>query len=212
MSKAITLFAGFLIGAVAFFIGLGFAGSERAGGVTIDDEYFEGAVYSDGVNMIDGGEFVGPIDTTSAADFDSTVSVAGATTLSGTLTYLEKTTSLTGSTTLTRADSGTTIVWNTSGGTTTLPAVATATGTVLRFVVGSALTTYNAEIKSAEGDNIEGSMIIAGAVVDCDASDRIYVLIDGENLGDFVELRSNGQKWFVTQSNALTTGKLLCDG
>ena len=89
----------------------------------------------------------------------------------------------------------------------------TATGTVYRFVVASALTsTYNAEILSAEGDNIEGSMIVAGAVVDCDASDRIYVLTDGENLGDFVELRSDGQKWFVTQSNALTSGKLLCDG
>lgn len=147
-----------------------------------------------------------------ATSLSSTLAVTGATTLSSTLTYLEKTTSLTGSTTLTVADSGTTIVWNTSGGTTTLPAVATATGTVLRFVVGSALATLNAEIKSAEGDNIEGSMIVAGAVVDCDASDRIYVLIDGENLGDFVELRSTGQKWFVTQSNALTSGKLLCDG
>jgi hypothetical protein len=136
----------------------------------------------------------------------------GGQTTVGELIALEESTSLTGSTTLTNAQSNTTIYWNTTGGTTTLPAVATATGTVFRFVVASAIATYNAQISSAEGDNIEGSMIVAGAVVDCDASDRIYVLIDGENLGDFVEIRSNGQKWYVTQSNALTSGKLLCDG
>lgn len=144
---------------------------------------------------------------TGAATFASTLDVTGQ------VTMRDKVSSLTGSTTLTSTQSNTTIVWNTSGGTTTLPAVATATGTVFHFLVGSALTsTYNAQISSAEGDNIEGSMIVAGAVVDCDASDRIYVLTDGENLGDFVELRSDGQKWFVTQSNALTAGKLLCDG
>lgn len=158
------------------------------------------------------------VDTEDGYSVDGTTVIDGSGNYDGavtasSLTYLESVTSLTGSTTLTTADSGKTIYWNTSGGTTTLPAVSTATGTIIRFVVGSALTgTYNAQISSAEGDNIEGSLIVAGAVVDCNAVDRIYVLTDGENLGDFVELRSNGQNWYVTQSNALTSGKLLCDG
>lgn len=142
----------------------------------------------------------------------TTLTVTGDTSFESGLLALEKSEAVTGANTLTASESGTTFYWTTSGGTTTLPAVATATGTVYRFVVGSALATTNAQISSAEGDNIEGSMIVAGAVVDCDAVDRIYVLIDGENIGDFVELRSNGQKWYVTQSNALTSGKLLCDG
>ena len=170
-------------------------------------------LFSNSVTMSGSNTFSGATTISGAATLSSTLAVTGATTLSSTLAYLEKNQSLTGSTTLTNALSGSTIFWNTSGGTTTLPAASTATGTVYRFVVASALTaTYNAQISSAEGDNIEGSMIVAGAVVDCDASDRIYVLTDGENLGDFVELRSDGQKWFVTQSNALTSGKLLCDG
>lgn len=135
-----------------------------------------------------------------------------AVTMSDTLTYLEKTEDVSAANVLTASESGTTFYWVTTGATTTLPAVSTATGTVFRFVVGSALATTNAVILSAEGDNLEGSLIVAGAVVDCDASDRVYVLIDGENIGDFVEVRSNGQKWSITQSNALTSGKLLCDG
>lgn len=144
--------------------------------------------------------------------FNDTVTISGATTLSSTLTYREKSEAVTAANTITAAESGTTFYLTTTGATSTLPAVATATGTVFRFVVGSALATTNAVIASAEGDNIEGSLIVAGAVVDCDASDRISVVIDGENIGDYVELRSNGTVWAITQSNALTTAKLLCDG
>lgn len=132
--------------------------------------------------------------------------------VSGELTYLEKSEAVTGANTVTSSESGSTFYWTTTGATSTLPAVATATGTVFRFVVGSALATTNAVIASAEGDNLEGSMIVAGAVVDCDATDRIELIIDGENIGDYVEVRSNGQYWFITESNALTAGKLTCNG
>jgi hypothetical protein len=177
---------------------------------------------SDSLGAYDATTITNPWTFESAVTLESTLGVTGAlsaTSLSasgqttlGEVTALEESLSVTGSTTLTSAQSNTTIYWKTTGGTTTLPAVATATGTVYRIVVGAALATYNADILSAEGDNIEGSLIVAGAVVDCDAVDRVYFVTDGENLGDFVELRSNGQKWFVTQSNALTTGKLACDG
>jgi hypothetical protein len=154
-------------------------------------------------------EGLGAIDATTYTNpqvFSDTV------TFSSTITYLESTESITGANTVTKAESGKTFVWNTTGATSTLPSVATATGTVYRFVVGSALATTNAVILSAEGDNMEGSLIVAGAVVDCDANDRIELIVDGENLGDFVEVRSDGQKWFITTSNALTAGKLTCNG
>jgi hypothetical protein len=110
--------------------------------------------------------------------------------------------------TLEHWESGSTIYASATGTTTTLP-VARA-GLVYRFVVGGALDTANWVIDSAEGDNIEGSLIVAGAVVDCDAEDQLNFVADGENLGDYVELRSNGSKWFITQSNVLTTAKLTC--
>lgn len=106
--------------------------------------------------------------------------------------------------------SGSTFYLSASGTVLQLPAP--RDGDVFRFVVNGAINIVNMVILSAEGDNIEGSLIVAGAVVDCDATDRIDFVVDGENLGDYVELRSDGSKWFVTQSNALTTAKLTCSG
>ena len=111
--------------------------------------------------------------------------------------------------TLVNAESFTTSYLSGAISSSTLPAVATATSTVYRFAISAAISA-DVHIVSAEGDNIEGSMIVAGAVVDCDAEDRISFIGDGENLGDFVEVRSDGQKWFITQSNALTAAKLTC--
>ncbi len=187
------------------------------------------AVILVGIALVSGGkdEGLGAIDRTTisnpwtfsdtvtmsgATTLSSTLAVTGATTLSSTLTYLEKSTSLSANSSTTNTMSGTTFYVNTTGSTTTLPSVSTATGTVYKFVIASAIETNDFTINSAEGDNIEGSMIVAGAVVDCDANDKIKFIVDGENLGDFVQLRSNGQKWFVTESNALTSGKLTCDG
>jgi hypothetical protein len=92
----------------------------------------------------------------------------------------------------------------------TLPAVASSAGVTLKFVIATAFDTANVVIDSAEGDNIEGSLIVAGAVVDCDAEDQIDFVHDGENLGDYVELRSNGVNWFIGDSGALTGSKLTC--
>ena len=141
------------------------------------------------------------------------VTISGDATISGVLGYLEKTASTSANSSSTVAMSGTTFyIAGPDGATTTLPAVAAATGTVLRWVIATAIATNDFTIVSPEGDNIEGSMIVAGAVVDCNANDKIKFVVSAENLGDAVELRSDGQKWFVTDSNALTAGALTCDG
>lgn len=141
----------------------------------------------------------------------TTLNVSGATTLSGAVNLLEDTASPLVATPLTVADSGTTIYMASSTGLTyTLPAVASSAGTVYKFVVAAAFATSNAIIASAEGDNIEGALIVAGAVVDCDAEDFVNFVADGENLGDFVELRSDGTSWFIGASGGLASAKMTC--
>jgi hypothetical protein len=93
--------------------------------------------------------------------------------------------------------------------TVTLPAV-TATGTMFRFQVNGALTGTSALIKSAEGDNIEGTLIVAGAVVDCRGEDQINIITDGEAIGDYVEFISSGTQWLLVDSGVLTGGKMTC--
>lgn len=111
-------------------------------------------------------------------------------------------------TTLLAADSGTTYYVSASGTTITLPAV--ADGLYFRFAVNGAITDANVVIDSAEGDNIEGTLIVAGAVVDCAAEDQINIVYDGENIGDYVELYSDGSQWLIGDSGALTASKLTC--
>ena len=111
--------------------------------------------------------------------------------------------------TLTSADYGKTVYFaSTTGYTITLPAA--TIGASVKFVVNTAFGTSNMVIDSAEGDNIEGSLIVAGAVVECDAEDQVNFVNDGENLGDFVQLDSDGTNWYITGSGALTAAKLTC--
>jgi len=111
--------------------------------------------------------------------------------------------------TLRETDLGKTVYLEAASGTTvTLPAA--KDGGFLRFVINTAFDTANVIIDSAEGDNIEGALIVAGAVVDCDAEDQLNFVNDGENLGDFVELVSDGTSWYIGASGALTASKLTC--
>lgn len=139
----------------------------------------------------------------------STLNITGAVALGGDLNYEESTEAVTADNTLTVAESGKVSYLSGGAATSTLPAVASSDGVVFRFVVGAAVSA-DIHIASAEGDNIEGSLMVAGAIVDCDAIDRIDIIADGENLGDYVELRSNGTKWFITASNALSSSKMTC--
>lgn len=150
----------------------------------------------------------------------STLTVSGASTLTGDTTLTGEVTlkegsttlaptSISATTTLTAANSGTTYYLSASGTTIILPAVTTA-GLNYRFVINGAADTGNFIIDSAEGDNVEGTLIVAGAVVDCAAEDQLDFVVDGENVGDYVEVRSDGTQWLIGDSGVLTAGKLTC--
>ena len=105
-------------------------------------------------------------------------------------------------------DSGTTYLVSASGTQITLPALRDSL--TYKFKVNGAIDTANVVIKSSEGDNIEGTLIVAGAVVDCDAEDQINIIADGENIGDYVEITSDGTQWLIGDSGALTASKMTC--
>lgn len=149
------------------------------------------------------GQFTGGLSTVLASSIGST-SVG--------LNYYKPVVTYTSDTTLTASQSGTIFAMGTAGLDLTLPAVASSNGVHYRFVVSAAYATTNMTVVSAEGDNIEGSLLVAGAVVDCDANDVITSVNDGENIGDYWDLYSNGTYWFIGSSGALTASKLTCSG
>ena len=113
-------------------------------------------------------------------------------------------------TTLTAADNGKTIYMKAAAGATiTLPAV--AAGLSFKFVVGQLFATTNWIIDSAEGDNIDGSIEVAGAVVVATAEDQINFVATADALGDHVVLHSDGTQWFVHGMAALTGGITATD-
>lgn len=196
-----------LLALIACFLPL--SGGKSLGGSVVEvlQTDFQNGFYVGGSLFVDADRAITAVDSTVSDD----LVVGDDVTITGNMTYKEEVESVAAINVLTIAESGKTFYLNTSGASTTLPAVASSAGVTYRFVVGSALS-GDATINSAEGDNLEGSLIVAGAVVDCDAGDTLTFVADGENLGDFVQVRSNGSKWYVTQSNALTTAKLTCSG
>lgn len=94
-------------------------------------------------------------------------------------------------------------------GNITLPAV-TNTGFRVRVITGFAITSAVALV-SAEGDNMEGSLIVNGAAVTVDAADQINFVETAENIGDWVEVISDGTYWHVT-GVGLTAGSLTATG
>lgn len=115
-------------------------------------------------------------------------------------------------TTLTVAQSGAIVQMGVAGLDVTLPSATASAGVGYRFVVSQAVATTNMTIVGSPADLIEGSLIVAGAVVDCDATDALNFVIDGENIGDYVELYSDGVKWMIGDSGVLTAAKLTCTG
>lgn len=156
----------------------------------------------DPVSVVVNGDAVETVGGTIGSDVYHDVSFQGETAIT------EKTIEVTADYTLQAFESGATVYATGTGATTTLPTA--KDGLFYKFVVGGPLATNNWIIDSAEGDNIEGALIVAGAVVDCAAEDQINFVVDGENLGDFVELRSDGDNWYLTQSNGLTAAKITC--
>ena len=109
--------------------------------------------------------------------------------------------------TLTAEQSDATIMLNASAGfAITLPAP--AAGLRYRFTTAAAFATTNFTVGTSGGANIiEGSIVVAGVVVDADARDTINFVATAENLGDFAEVWSDGTSWFVF-GNALTSGAI----
>ncbi len=97
------------------------------------------------------------------------------------------------------------ILGDAAPGTITLPAV-TNTGFHCRVKVGFNLTT-NGVLASAEGGNMEGCLTVAGAVVDVAAAGQVNFVQTADNIGDEVEVISDGTYWHV-RGSALTTGAL----
>tara|TARA_R100001015_G_C4613754_1_gene169465 strand:- start:381 stop:791 length:411 start_codon:yes stop_codon:yes gene_type:complete len=110
---------------------------------------------------------------------------------------------------LTSADSGKVFKVSGSGGTVTLPAP--KAGFNARFVTTGAMDTANTVIAGGTADKMEGSLIVAGAVVDVDAADQINFVHGSSNLGDFVDIWSDGTNYYVF-GNALTSGGITATG
>lgn len=117
---------------------------------------------------------------------------------------------VTSSVTLTAEDNGSVMILSdAASGDITLPAV-TNTGFEVKVICGFAITSASALI-SAEGDNIEGALMVASTVVDVDAADQLNFIQTAENIGDWVSVISDGTYWYA-DGRALTTGGLTATG
>jgi len=206
MSKIIKI-VGVLVVVLALFAFVGSSKKEYTGGsfnpVKID---FAQVISVNGTDVISNtGALI-----TSALTSSGTSLSAGSTTVG--LNYYKPIVTPTADTTLTAAQSGTVFNIGTAGVDLTLPAVASSNGVHYRFVIWAAYATTNITVVSAEGDNIEGTLRVAVSVVDCDANDVITSVADGENIGDYWDLYSNGTYWYLGSSGALTASKLTCSG
>ena len=127
--------------------------------------------------------FSGPVD--SAAGFTQ-----------GTAGVAAGVESVTAGLTLTYLDSGKTIfLADAAPGDVTLPAV-TYTGFKVRVVCAFAITSSSAVI-SAEGDNITGTLVVNGATVLAEVEDQINFILNLAEVGDYIDLVSDGSQWIV---------------
>lgn len=119
---------------------------------------------------------------------------------------------ITAAKTLTAKDNGKYFQLNAAAGAAvTLPAVASSAGYRVRFTTKALFATTDWVITSAEGDNLEGSLIVAGAVVTVDAADTITFELGADNIGDFLDLWSDGTYWYAF-GNALTSAGMTSTG
>lgn len=110
--------------------------------------------------------------------------------------------------TLGHFESNSVVFASTTNGTTTLPSA--RDGLIYTFQISQAMASGNWIIDSAEGDNINGTLHVANGLVACVAEDQINFISDGETIGDWVTLRSEGTQWLIVNSLASSTGKLTC--
>jgi hypothetical protein len=104
--------------------------------------------------------------------------------------------SVTAGRTLVEADNGMNILLgDADSGDVTLPAV-TLTGYTVRVTCNFAITASSAVI-SAEGDNISGVLVVNGATILAEAEDQINFILNLAEIGDYIDLLSDGTSWIV---------------
>tara|TARA_R110002012_G_scaffold169554_1_gene333537 strand:- start:634 stop:1044 length:411 start_codon:yes stop_codon:yes gene_type:complete len=112
---------------------------------------------------------------------------------------------------ITAADSGKTFLISGTGYTITLPE--SKAGCKFRFQVAAAFSTdFLVQTVATQRDVISGSLMVAGAVVDADAVDRVTFEDGAERIGDYIELTGDGSVWMLwgngAQSSSITVGEL----
>src|SRR3990167_8982540 len=118
------------------------------------------------------------------------------------------TSSPTTDTTLTAAQSGTTFFIGTAGVDLTLPAIAGTSGVWYRFVVSAAVADTNQTV-IAPTAILNGPIDVNSTLVLCTDEATIAFVQTADTAGDWVEVRSNGTKWFVT-GQAQAVGGITC--
>ena len=120
----------------------------------------------------------------------------------GLLAYTED---ITAAKTLVQGDSGRVFSLNAAEGVAvTLPAV--QAGLNYRIMVGAAFATTNFTVVAAS-NVIEGSALVAGAVVPAVNENTISFVASAESVGDYIDLVCNGVSWVVS-GNAVTSGAI----
>ena len=135
-----------------------------------------------------------------------------ATTISNDVTRIfPKMETLTAATTLTAADSGRTYLISGTGYTVTLPAP--HAGFNVKFIVAAAFSTDT--VIQTPADNrytLNGGVIVIGAIVESDATDRVTFEDGAESVGDFIEISSDGTSFFLfgngNAASSITVGEL----
>lgn len=139
--------------------------------------------------------------------FTNAITHSGLTTMSGGVVY--DTGAITATTTLTSAsDNVQMLPASANMSTITLPAA--TDGLRFDFLVTGALTGSSVVIDSAEGDNIEGILMVNDADVVCAGEDQLNIVTDGEVVGDYVKLVSDGSSWYIIGSDIDAAGKMTC--
>jgi len=117
--------------------------------------------------------------------------------------------SITATTTLT-SDSDNIQLLAASANMTTITLPTAEDGLHFKFVVAGALTGSSVLVDSAEGDNIEGNLFVNDAAVACSGEDQINIVTDGEVVGDYFEIVSDGTSWYIIESRGEAAAKMTC--
>ena len=118
---------------------------------------------------------------------------------------------LAAATTLTAAVSGKTYLISGTGYTVTLPAP--HAGFSVKFIVAAAFSTDCVVQTPADNrDTLNGGVIVNGAIVESDATDRVTFEDGAESIGDFIEISSDGTSFFLfgngNAASSITVGEL----